>query len=89
MHHKTTLGGKSRMVVDRMVCSPMKSKYGIKLSLDTPLKNCPYLNILRPGVLRQYFDWNINVYLGQTPSESSGNDTIVNRYTYGSGSGTL
>ena len=63
-NHKTALGYMSRMVVDRMVCSSVNSKYGIKLSLDTPLKNCPCVNILLPGVLRQYFGRNITEYLG-------------------------
>ena len=71
-----------------MVCLPVNSKDGIKLSLDTPLNNRPCLNILCPGVLRQYFDRNVTGYLGQNSSDSSENNTIVKRYTHGLGSGT-
>ena len=88
MHHKTTLSHTTRMVVERMVCSSVRSKDGIKLSLDTPLNNRPCLDIVRSEVLRQYFGRNVTEYLGQSSSESSGNDTIVKIYTYSSGSGT-
>ena len=85
--HKTTLVDMVRMVVDRMVCSSVNSKYGIKLSLDTPLKNHPRINILRPWVLHQYFGRNITNYLEHNLSESNGNDTTVKRYINGSGGG--
>ena len=87
MQHKTTLGDMARMVIDRMVSSPLNSKDGINLSLDTPLKNCPGLNILRLGGLRQYFGRNVTEYLGQNSSKYSRIDTIVKRYTCGSGRG--
>ena len=86
--HKTTLGDMARMAEDRMICSSVNSKDGIKLLLDTPLNNNPCLNILRPGILRHYFGRNVTEYLGHNESETSGNDTIVKIYTYDSGSGT-
>ena len=86
-NHKTTLGYMARIVVCRMLYSPVNSKDGIKLSLDTPLNNRPYLNILRPGVSCLYFGRNVIEYSGQNSFDSSGNDIIVKRYTHGSGSG--
>ena len=84
-NHKTTLGYMARIVVCRMLYSPVNSKDGIKLSLDTPLNNSPHLNILRPGVLHHYFGRNVTEYLGQKSSDSSGHNNIVKRYTwYGS-----
>ena len=77
MQHKTTLCDMARMVVDRIVCSPVNSKYSIELSLYTPLNNRPCLSLVHPGVLRQCFSRNISEYLGQNSSESSGNETII------------
>ena len=51
MQHEKILGDMARMLVDRLIYSPMNSKDIIKLSLDTPLSNCTYLNILCPGVV--------------------------------------
>ena len=65
----------ARMVVDRMIYLPVRSRDGIKLSFDTQLKNRPCLNIPRPGVLHQYFGRNISKYLGQNSSKS--NETIL------------
>ena len=70
----------ARQIINKIIRSPINSKEGIKLSLDTPLNNPPSLNILRPAVLRQYFGKNL-----------PGNNVLRNeikRYTYGSGSGT-
>ena len=86
--HKIILGDMARLAVNRMVYSPVSSKYGIELSLDTSLNNRPCLNILRPGVLRQYFGRNLTEYLGQNSSESNRNETIVKICTYASGNGT-
>ena len=69
-----------------MVCSPVNSKNGIEISLDTPLNNCPCLNMLCPGVLRQYFGMNVTEYLGQSSSDYSVNENVIKRYNYGSGS---
>ena len=72
----------SRVIIDQVICAPINSKYGIKLSLDQPLNNCVDLNILRPAVLRQYFG-------KECPSSSSSTKCQHStRYTYGSGSGT-
>ena len=57
--HISALGDMARMVIDKMVCSPANSKDSIKLSLDKPLNNHTCLNMLRPGVLRQYFGRNV------------------------------
>ena len=67
----------SRRFIDTLISHPMNSKYGINLSIDKPLNNSECLNILRPAVLRQYF--------GKEISRTTKN---VERYTYGSGSGT-
>ena len=70
----------SRVIIDQVICAPINSKYGIKLSLDQPLNNSVDLNILRPAVLRQYF--------GKEYPSSSTTYQHSTRYTYGSGSGT-
>ena len=67
----------SRSVIDTLICNPINSKNGLKLSIDTPLNNDACLNIHRPAVLRQYFGREVENY-GRN----------VERYTYGSGSGT-
>ena len=63
--HKTALGDMTRMVVDGMIFSPVRSNDGIKLSFDTSLNNLPCLNILRPRVLSQYLGRNVTEYLVQ------------------------
>ena len=67
----------SRAIIDEVICSPINSDSGIKLSLDKPLNNDVDLNVLRPAVLRQYFGKEIRNVDGK-----------AKRYTYGSGSGT-
>ena len=67
----------SRSIIDELICSKINSKYGIKLSLDKPLNNDMELNITRPAVLRQYYGLETSIC----------NDR-VERYTYGSGTGT-
>ena len=67
----------SRRDIDTLISHLMNSADGIKLSIDIPLKNSECLNIHRPAVLRQYF--------GKELSRTTEN---VERYTYGSGSGT-
>ena len=67
----------SRAIIDHLICSPVNSRTGIKLSLDKPLNNDVDLNILRPAVLRQYFGMDIEEQMYK-----------VKRYTYGSGSGS-
>ena len=67
----------SRIIIDHLVCSPINSRSGIKLSLDKPLNNDVDLNILRPAVLRQYFGMEIEECMSKGQ-----------RYTYGSGSGS-
>ena len=52
------------------------------------MNNRSCLNILRPRALRQYFGWNITENLGHNSPDSSGNETIFTRYSYGSGSVT-
>ena len=76
----TTLANASRHIVDKLICSQLNSINGIRLSLDTPLNNPPMLNILRPAVLRQYYGLNVK----DTFKSNDG----VERYTYGSGTGT-
>ena len=70
----------SRAIIDRLICSPLNSRNGIKLSMDKPLNNPCCLNIVRPAVLRQYYGKVIN-----SPGISIRQSL---RYTYGSGSGT-
>ena len=67
----------SRIIIDQLVCSPINSRSGIKLSLDKPLNNDVDLNILRPAVLRQYFGIEIQECMDKGK-----------RYSYGSGSGS-
>ena len=69
----------ARIGVDRILCSSVSSKDGIKLSLDTPLNNRSCLNILRPGVLHQYFVQNVTDHLEQNSYDFSGNATIVKK----------
>ena len=69
----------SRIIIDRLICSRLNSKNGIKLSFDKPLSNPLRLNITRPAVLRQYF--------GKVVESSVIEDNKSMRYTYGSGSG--
>ena len=76
----TTLSNASRHIIDKLICSPLNSINGIRLSLDTPLNNPPMLNILRPVVLRQYYGLNVK--------DVSTQNNSVERYTYGSGTGT-
>ena len=45
----------SRSVIDTLICYPINSKNGLKLSIDTPLNNDACVKIHRPAVLRQYF----------------------------------
>ena len=73
----TLLYDLSRAIIDEVICSPINSDSGIKLSLDKPLNNDIDLNVLRPAVLRQYFGEEIRKVNGK-----------LIRYTYGSGSGT-
>ena len=64
----------SRKVIDELISSPINSKSVIKLSLDKPLNNDIFSNILRPAVQRQYFGKDvINI------------DGHSRRCTYGSG----
>ena len=69
----TLLYDLSRAIIDEVICSPINSDSGIKLSLDKPLNNDIDLNILRPVVLRHYFGKEI----------TNVNDK-AQRYTYGS-----
>ena len=64
----------SRRDIDTLISHPMN---GIKLFTDKPLNNSECLNSHRPAVLRQYF--------GKEVVRITEN---VERYTYGSGSGT-
>ena len=73
----TLLFDLSRAIINEIICSPINSDSGIKLSLDKPLNNEIDLNVLRPAVLRQYFGKEIRNVNGK-----------AKRYTYGSGSGT-
>ena len=76
----TVLYDMSRVIVDRLICSSLNSKTGIKISFDTPLNNARDLNITRPAVLRQYY--------GKVSEDSTQESDTSERYTYGSGSGT-
>ena len=67
----------SRRAIDTIISNPINSKHGIKLSVDKPLNNNECLNIHRPAVLRQYFG-----------KEMETTNDVIERYTYGSGSGT-
>ena len=69
----------SRIILDRLICSRLNSKNGIKLSFDKPLNNALQLNITRPAVLRQYF--------GKVVQSSEREEKMSMRYTYGCGSG--
>ena len=80
MPSHSTLSNASCHIVDKLICSPLNSNNGIRLSLDTPLNNPPMLNILRPAVLRQYY--GLNVEEKELPKYG------IPRYTYGSGTGT-
>ena len=80
MPSHTTLANASRHIIDELICSPLNSNKGIQLSLDTPLNNPPMLNILRPAVLRQYYGLDVE----EVKDEKNG----IDRYTYGSGTGT-
>ena len=70
----------SSEIVKSMIISPFNSVNGIHLCKDAPLGNKPKLNILRPGVLRQYF--------GINHVENSHYSVEVYRYSYGMGMGS-
>ncbi len=70
----------SLKLIERMVRSPFDSIDGIHLCFEAPYHNDPLLNIVRPGVLRQYF--------GMDHNEFNDYDDVVYRYTYGFGKGT-
>ena len=59
----TLLYDLSRTVIDELIRSTVNSKFRIKLLFDKPLNNDIGLNILRPAVLKQYFDKEVaNIY---------------------------
>ena len=60
-----------------IISNSINSNLGIKLSVDKPMNDKECLNIHRPTVLRQYF-----------VKEMGTTNDIIERYTYGSGSGT-
>ena len=70
---------KEQIIIDRLTCSRLNSKIGIKLSFDKLLNNPLDLNINMPAVLRKYFE--------KVVESSAIEDNKSMRYTYGSGSG--
>ena len=51
-HSCTRVFDMARGVVEQLVRSPIKSVYGIKISLEKLLRNHTCLNSMRPAILR-------------------------------------
>ena len=49
------------VIVYNIISSPIKSIHGTKLSIDQPSNSLTSLNILRPVVLPQYFEQDLQI----------------------------
>ena len=67
-----------RNVLDKLILSKIDSPEGISIVTEQPMGNDLMMNILRPGVLRQYYGRNVD---GADIGESDG--TTIKRATYG------
>ena len=73
----------ARTVFDRLICSNLESKHGIKTTTDRAMGNPMEINVERRAVLRQYYGKSYHAIQDETMSG------YVRRATYAVGCGSV